>query len=382
MAEARMRDAYLLRVAALQQRLARDGIDAALLTDEANIAYFSGYAPEHFFLTRSRMIGLIVPARGTAIAVVPDSHARDVREQTGLMDLVVYRDLRQAPIAEIAAALADLGARRVGLELGCELRVNMTALDLALLRARIHDAVVDISATIWALRSSKSAEELACIEQACRIGEQAWAHSLPAVRAGDTERTVAARLAAEIATLGGQVAFLIITSGAGAYHRSNGAPRERQILHGDFVFVDLGVRYEGYHADFNRCFVLGIPSPEQRALQERVRAVTEHAAGYLVPGATAAAVYAQVLDDCRQAGLAIQPPGRVGHGLGLGVTEPPHISAEDMMPLVDGLVTTIEPALEREDGLYCAECIYVVTASGGRRLNAGGAPLEAAGGVA
>lgn len=370
---------YQARVAALQRRLVDEGCDAVLLTDEANITYFTGYRPEHVFLTRSRVLALIVPVHGAVVAVVPVSHVQDLRDETGLAAIISYHDLRHAPVEEIGAALDSLGARRIGLELGFEHRLNMTALDLEWLRRRVRAETADVSAVIWALRMVKSRAELALIEQACRIGEEAWARCLPTVRPGQTERAVAARLASEIALLGGRVAFLIMTSGRGSAHRSNGAPRERVLERGDVVFVDIGVRFEGYHADFNRLCAVGAPTAEQREAQRRLKDVTERAARYLTPGVAAADVYARVLADCAAADLKIAPPGRIGHGLGLGVTEPPHISREDSMVLAAGAVVTIEPALEREDGLYCAECIYAVAAGGGQRLNVAGAELETAG---
>lgn len=66
---------------------------------------------------------------------------------------------------------------------------------------------------------------------------------------------------------------------------------------------------------------------------------------------------------------------------GLGVTEPPHIAADDPTQLAEGMVVTIEPAIERRDGLYCAECLFAVTPSGGCRLNSAGSSLVAVGPV-
>src|SRR5207249_11453077 len=132
-------------------------------------------------------------------------------------------------VGGIGAALDELGAERVGMELGVEQRVNMTARDLEGLRRRVRAQIMDVTDAIWALRTVKSAAELALIERACRIGEQALDRCVPEVRAGDSERDVAARLAAEVALLGGQVAFLIITSGTGSFFRSTGAPRDRAL---------------------------------------------------------------------------------------------------------------------------------------------------------
>src|SRR5438552_3149823 len=167
------------RIRALQEQLAAQGLDAVVLTDEANIAYFAGYHPEHCFLTRSRMLALVVPATGAPIAVAPSSHARDVAEQTGLTHVIGYDDLRHAPVEDIGAALDELGAERVGMELGFEQRVNMTARDLEGLRRRVRAQIMDVTDAIWALRTVKSAAELALIERACRIGEQALDRCVP-----------------------------------------------------------------------------------------------------------------------------------------------------------------------------------------------------------
>ncbi len=351
-------------------------IDGVLLTDEANVIYFTGFETEHLFATRSRMVGLVIPTAADPQAVVPRSHLRDVREQTGL-EVLPYDSLRHAPVDALAPLLARCG-RRIGLELGFEQRVDMTLQDADRLRAQLDEAV-DISEDIWQLRMTKSPTEQALIQHACRIGAEALESAIPCTGAGDTERSLANRISAEVASRGGRVAFLIMTSGAGSYHRANGAPRDRVLQSGDFIFIDLGVRYRGYHSDFNRNVVVEAASPEQSQVQDTIKEITEQAARRLVIGTTAADVYHAILDDCRQAGLDLRIAGRVGHGIGLGVTEPPHISAEDATPLREGMVTTIEPMLACEKGLFCAEIIYAVGPHGGQPLNRGASLLVAGG---
>ena len=374
---------FRARVAALQRRLVHDAIDVAVVTDAANVAYFCGYRPEHFFLTRSRTLVLLIPATGEPKIVAPASHLQDVSEQTGLGGIAGYQGLRAAPVAQIATAIAELGARRVGLELGFEHRINLTIDDLDRLRdlLRPGTCLADVADAVWSLRLAKSPAELALIEHACGIAAAALDAALPRLRPGITERQLAGHVAAEVALQGGQVAALILTSGSGSYHRGNGAPRARPIAAGELVFVDLIVSYEGYHADFNRNMVAGAPTAEQQALQDRVLAVTEGAARYLLPGVPVAEVYARVLGACRGAGLRLEPPGRVGHGLGLGITEPPHVAADDPTVLAEGMVLTIEPAIERVDGLYCAEIVYAVTPDGGRSLSGAGSALLSAHGA-
>src|SRR5690348_4105047 len=120
---------YAERIVALQQLLQATSLDAALLTDEANIIYFTGFAPEHFFLTRSRLVALIVPAAGAPLAVAPTSHLQHLRDEAGELAVHGYEGLLGAPVAQIAASLQGLGAKTVGAELGAELRVNLTVSD-------------------------------------------------------------------------------------------------------------------------------------------------------------------------------------------------------------------------------------------------------------
>ncbi|TCG02915.1 peptidase M24, partial [Paraburkholderia steynii] len=50
------------------------------------------------------------------------------------------------------------------------------------------------------------------------------------------------------------------------------------------------------------------------------------------------------------AGMRGNNVGRLGHGLGLQVTEPPSNSAADEAVLEPGMVITIEPGMEYEPG--------------------------------
>jgi Xaa-Pro aminopeptidase len=55
---------------------------------------------------------------------------------------------------------------------------------------------------------------------------------------------------------------------------------------------------------------------------------------------------------------------RVGHGVGLNMTEPPHMAVYDHTPLEPGMVITIEPGVATEYGTFQAEEDLIVTAEG------------------
>lgn len=55
---------------------------------------------------------------------------------------------------------------------------------------------------------------------------------------------------------------------------------------------------------------------------------------------------------------------RVGHGVGFDITEPPHVSPVDPTILAPGMVITIEPGVATPFGLFHAEEVVAVTATG------------------
>jgi len=60
---------------------------------------------------------------------------------------------------------------------------------------------------------------------------------------------------------------------------------------------------------------------------------------------------------------------RIGHGIGLLGTEPPHIGPEDKTVLQSGMVFTIEPGWPTEYGCFQAETDVVLTEEGCEVLN-------------
>jgi Xaa-Pro aminopeptidase len=56
--------------------------------------------------------------------------------------------------------------------------------------------------------------------------------------------------------------------------------------------------------------------------------------------------------------------GRVGHGIGMATTEPPHIALFDHTELLAGMVVTIEPTVVTNYGHFNIESNVLVTEDG------------------
>ena len=132
------------------------------------------------------------------------------------------------------------------------------------------------------------------------------------------------------------------------------------------VWLDIACRVDGYWSDHARAGVLGPPSADQVAEQERVAVATREASRSSGPASRSAPSHERATLPGESS------PGRVGHGLGLGTTEPPDVIAASDLVLIPGMVFTVEPLATREHGIYQAETVVAVTAEGHEVLT--GAP--------
>jgi Xaa-Pro aminopeptidase len=114
---------------------------------------------------------------------------------------------------------------------------------------------------------------------------------------------------------------------------------------GEFVLLDFGANYRGYHSDMTRTVHIGNPSARSRRLYQAVsdarqRAVEKVTAG--VPAREIDRIARKSLENDRLETYCVHP---VGHGIGLQVHEPPILSSENPSVLAAGNTITIEPAI-------------------------------------
>ena len=158
-----------------------------------------------------------------------------------------------------------------------------------------------------------------------------------------------------------------MTSGSGNYDLATKLPEARAIRRGDMVWIDAGCAVCGYWSDFSRAAVVGQPSAEQFRAQ-KIYQITWEAIRKVRPGVCAS----QLAQACNPGSLGwtLPSPPRypdwlgVGHGVGLDVTEPPHIAESDSTILQPGMVITLEPGVATEYGTFNVEENVLVTPEG------------------
>jgi Xaa-Pro aminopeptidase len=364
---------YEGRVRQLQAGLADRGLAGALLTSEANYNYFTAY--HHFapWTTHCRSVFVFIPTTGEPVLLLHAFPAADARIDCWFDDVRGYDLLTYAPIDQVVSIVRELGmdGAPIGMELGAEHRIGLTAVELDDLRASLASpGVVDIGDLLWDLRVIKSEAEIGMLAESGRIAAAAFAECFANARVGMTELEVASILGQKILAEGGRVGFFIMTSGPGSYERTAGHPRDRALEPGDMLWIDLGVVYGGYWTDHCRAAVLGAASTGQRDSWDALRALTWGAVEASLPGRTPPEIVAGLDAAAAARGMELTfAAGRIGHGIGLMSTEPPHIAPYDDTTFRERMTFTIEPGwIDQELGTFVAEENLVVREGGPQLL--------------
>ncbi len=338
------------------QQLVRDtDADAALITAAPNVRYLTGLASSNG--------ALLLPADGDWALLATDSrYAGAAQRDSADLDLVIERFVE----GRLGTEASRRGIRRLAFE-----SHEMTVDRHGELAARLEGvATVPFGRKIEALRMVKDATELEKLQVACRLSDAALTQVLPGIKAGDTERTVAFRLDAQMIALGAErTAFDTIVAsgpnGAIPHH----APTDRPLQRGDLVTMDFGARYDGYHADMTRTVAIGAVADWQREIYDLVAGAQRAGMEALADGVEAGAVDAAGRDVIEAAGHSAHFQHGLGHGVGLEIHEAPLLGYGRTGKLSDRVPVTVEPGVYLPGlGGVRIEDVLVVTAGDRARI--------------
>ncbi len=368
------------RLARAQAAMTADELDALVVTTASNVRYFTGFNTQ-FWESPTRPWFVVVPREGSAIAVIPEIGAPGMAE-TWIEDIRTWPAPRPDDdgVSLLQATLLSLPRRfgRIGWEMGRESVVRMPIRDFDSLRDRVGNLTfADGSPILWSLRQVKSPAEVARLRHVCRLASAAFEVLPHRLRIGDSEIEVRRKMQIELAEKGADSApFVAVVSGKGGYSQCIVGPSERRLDDGDVLFIDTGATYDGYFCDFDRNFAFGHISDAARRAHEAVWDATEAGIAAARPGATTTDLWramAEILEAAGSKGLNV---GRMGHGLGMQLTEPPSNMPGDDTTLVPGMVMTIEPGMEYAPGCMLLHEENVVITEDGAELLTRRAPRE------
>lgn len=214
----------------------------------------------------------------------------------------------------------------------------------------------------------KSESELAAIQRACEIAEEAYLKLLPTIKEGETELEVAARLEYYMKTLGAKKPSFdtIVAFGAHAAipHHETG---NTKLKFGDEILIDFGCVVDGYCSDITRTVLFGDDNKHEdfKKAYAAVLAAHELVKEKLVSGMTGKQADAIAREYLESQGYGKYFTHSLGHGIGLNIHEFPTLSPRGETELVDGMVFSDEPGVYLA-GEYGIRIEDTVTLQGGK----------------
>lgn len=367
------RSEFIARVAKAQSLMGANGIDALLLTTEQNLRYFTGYLTR-FWESPSRPWFLIVPQSGDPVAVIPSIGAA-LMAKTWIADIRTWSapDLVDDGVSLLAQTLSEVlgqGAR-IGVPSGHETHLRMPLTDYARLQGLLPQMTFGPDANIvHQLRLVKSAAEVAKIETACAIAGRAF-QRVPEIAAAGVPLERVFRDFQRLCLEEGAdwVPYLAGGTGPLGYDDVISPATDAPLQSGAVLMLDTGLVWDGYFCDYDRNYVIGAPSAGLKSNWSRLLDATEAGKEAAKVGNTARDVF-RAMDAICTGGQGGGDAGRLGHGLGMNLTEWPSFINGDETELVDGMVITLEPGITMPDGsVLVHEDNFVITAHGPRQLS-------------
>ena len=125
----------------------------------------------------------------------------------------------------------------------------------------------------------------------------------------------------------------------------HGVPDETIVKDGDFITMDFGAVYKGYHSDMTRTVAVGNVSDKQKKIYDIVLKAQENALSVLKSGLSCAEADKAARGIIEDAGYGDYFGHGTGHGVGVEIHEEPSLSPRSKQTLKEGDVVTVEPGI-------------------------------------
>lgn len=350
------------RISKLQQALANNSQDGALIAQKTDLFYFSGTSQQGW---------LYVPTAGKPLLMVFKEYDRAVGE-SALEEVISIVGIKNIP-----KIIADYGYPSPTV-LGMELDVLPVNLYFQYQKVFANAKIVDISHEIRLIRAVKSEFEIGKMRAAAEFSDMVAARVPDLLKPGKSEVALAGELEGYARSLGHQgivrmrlwgselfyghlmsgdaaavPSYLASpTGGAGVSGAIGQGPGYRKIGVHEPVLVDYVFALDGYLSDHTRIFSIGPVSATLQKAHEAMLAIQEEVKIQAKPGAITGDIYDLMINLAEKKGCQENFMGvgerRIrftGHGVGLELDEYPFIAKGQQLALSAGMVIALEPKM-------------------------------------
>ena len=371
------------RVEQARRLMARNRIDALILSSGTSLAYFTNIR----WGGGERLFACVIPARGEPFFVCPAFEEDRAREQIALGPFAAGRaDVRtwhedESPYVLVANGLKDRSAATGSA--GVEETMKFVWSD-GIRAAAPQVKIVSGTPITAGCRMIKDPHELELMRIASAATLKVYEAVYRALQPGMTQ----AEVSQLIDTGYRRVGFPGDASVQVGEHTAlpHGSITPQTIREGTIIMIDGGCTVEGYQSDITRTVVLGTPAAKMRTVFEIVKRAQTAALQAARPGVPLESLDAAARRVVTDAGYG---PGfkyfshRLGHGLGMDGHEWPYLVKNNMfgwdtaLAAQAGMVFSDEPGIyiRGEFGVRLEDDLYV-TADGAKLFTPQSGSLE------
>ncbi len=257
----------------LNRLMDSQGCAAVVARSGKNFTYLSGFSypgtlGRHLdFPDSPREVLLVWPRHGEPFLVLNHYAVPLARRDSWLKNIEVYDDYAESPYQRMAEVLRRMGLAQetIGFEKSYLSAARWEEVAGLLPGARMFDCTELMDQVRWV----KTAGEVALLEEAANILDDAYLEVFPTVRVGTTEREVHAHLVESCIRRGAQWVHGILNSSRNTV--GYGGEGGMKFKKGDIIRNDYVSYFQGYPGHQSRTIVVGSPSDEQKRTYQIMR---------------------------------------------------------------------------------------------------------------
>jgi len=340
---------YENRLDNIQRLMRSQKMDAILLTTQVDIEYYTGFKTQ-FFQSPTRPWYVLIPSDNKPKAIIPTIGESGMR-QTWLDDIRTWTspNPKDDGISLLLATIKSLTSKYkcLGVPKSQESTLRMPLDDYeGLINSLSGIEIKDANKILRQVRLVKSSAEIEKIRHICQLTSQGFIDLIDLLKAGDSERENCQRFKQCLLALGvDDSPYIVAGSGKDGYGSIIMGPGDKIIEEGDLFIIDTGSVFDSYFCDFDRNFAFDHICDEARKAYEVVFKATDAGFRASQAGNTTSDVFHAMNDVMQKGGALGNSVGRLGHGLGLQLTEWPSNTATDNTILKPGVILTLEPGM-------------------------------------
>lgn len=344
------------RLTLFQNKLAEKNIDLALITDEDNVYYLTGYY-DYLHMEFGRPTILVVPQNGPVILITPTIDLNAAQSAAQVDRIAPWNDgMGNEWREEMPKAIKNTTTIAVEPD-------HMPPMVRAYVSEVIDRQRVDNATPLLnAMRMIKSPEELQLARHAGEVatammvaGRGAIADGVPEFEVAIATSQAGTRKAADLLTrhyadtdMSPNTHFLQIMASGDSIIKTHHRASTRIMHKGDPVFLCFCgmTNFHRFKLGFDRTFWIGDAPKDQIAVYEVAVASQKAALNALRPGVTAESIHAEYANVIQEAGYNY--PFRCGRATGFSFLETPQLVTGDKTIIQPGMVLAIDGSVSVE----------------------------------